>query len=187
MNTVIMRDTASSKQGLLDLIEANFKDRDNLIALQIGSYAGQSAQLFLSTGKFKEIYCVDPWEDGYDKKDPTAKTVEAAQKLFDKRFEKDPRVHKIKGYSPAKVKDLPDEYFDFIYVDGNHQEQVVYQDLEIAITKLKPDGVIAGHDYNPRQKWVEGVSKAVKRFLNRQPQHIFSDTSWSCRKLLIEV
>ena len=33
MNTVIMRDTASSKQGLLDLIEANFKDRDNLIAL----------------------------------------------------------------------------------------------------------------------------------------------------------
>lgn len=181
-----MRKSQDAKRGLLELIAVNFKDRDNLIALEIGSYAGESAQLFLSTGKFEEIYCIDPWEIGYDPDDPTSCTAAKAEKAFDIRFKNEPRIHKIKAYSFDKIDDFSDSFFDFIYVDGNHQEAAVEQDLKMALPKLKQDGVLAGHDYNPRASWVRGVSVAVDRVLQRNPEHVFSDTSWSCRKLLIK-
>ena len=181
-----MRKSQDAKRGLLDLIALNFKDRDNLIALEIGSYAGESAQLCLSTGRFKEIYCIDPWETGYDPNDPTSRTVAEAEKVFDSRFKNEPRIHKIKAYSFDKIDDFSDSSFDFIYVDGNHQEAAVEQDLKMVLPKLKQDGVLAGHDYNPRARWVRGVSVAVDRVLQRKPEHVFPDTSWSCRKSLIK-
>lgn len=179
---VVMRNTDNSRKGLLDLIQTNFKDRDNLIALEIGSYAGESAQLFLSTGKFKEIYCIDPWQSDYDPSDPTSKTVVYAEEVFDRRFKDNPRVHKLKGFSQNLVPTLQNNFFDFIYVDGNHQQQAVIQDLGLVIPKLKSDGILAGHDYNSPVRRVAGVTRAVNRILGQPPQHTFADTSWSNTK-----
>lgn len=43
--------------------------------------------------------------------------------------------------------DYPDESFDFVYVDGNHVFSYVADDLHCWIRKVRPGGIIAGHDY----------------------------------------
>lgn len=59
--------------------------------------------------------------------------------------------------------DFPDNFFDLIYIDGDHSYQSVKQDILLWIGKVKKKGIIAGHDYN----W-SGVEKAVNEiFFNK--------------------
>ena len=184
-NIQAMRRTDKDKLGILNLINKNFLNREGLIVLQIGSFAGESAQLMLSTGKVEQIYCVDPWQNGYDSQDPASRNCSKFQQAFDARFNSDPRVHKIKGFSQDVIGTFQDNFFDLIYVDGNHQQQAVQRDLKLAIPKLKQDGVLAGHDYSAAPQRLVGVIKAVNRVLGRGPEHVFQDTSWSCAKAKI--
>jgi len=43
---------------------------------------------------------------------------------------------------------FPDEYFDFIYIDGDHSYLGVCADLATWQNKVKKGGFIAGHDYD---------------------------------------
>jgi predicted O-methyltransferase YrrM len=54
-----------------------------------------------------------------------------------------------------------DNYFDWIYIDGNHQYEFVKQDLETYLPKIKTGGLIAGDDYGRPGWWQDGVTKAV--------------------------
>ena len=45
-----------------------------------------------------------------------------------------------------------DKRFDFIFLDGDHSSLAVYKEVSIALTLLKPDGVILLHDYYPDAK-----------------------------------
>ena len=51
--------------------------------------------------------------------------------------------------------------FDFIFLDGDHSEQAVYQEIPAALNHLQPNGVILLHDYFPDQKplWLNGSVK----------------------------
>jgi predicted O-methyltransferase YrrM len=51
---------------------------------------------------------------------------------------------------------------DFIFIDANHNEAAVLADLEAWFPKLKPNGLIAGHDY-VRDPY-SSVVKAVNAF-----------------------
>ena len=52
----------------------------------------------------------------------------------------------------------PDNYFDFIFIDGGHDYSNVNSDIQSWLPKLKDTGIIAGHDYQPS---FPGVVKAV--------------------------
>jgi predicted O-methyltransferase YrrM len=43
-----------------------------------------------------------------------------------------------------------DQRFDFIYLDGDHTADSVYEEIALAASRLRPDGIIALHDYSPR-------------------------------------
>jgi predicted O-methyltransferase YrrM len=51
------------------------------------------------------------------------------------------------------------ERFDFIFLDGDHSAQTVYQEIPAALRLLNPDGVILLHDYFPmaRPLWSDGA------------------------------
>ncbi len=60
---------------------------------------------------------------------------------------------------------FPDDYFDWIYVDGDHVYEAVRADLELFDPKVRPGGLIAGDDYGQAGWWKDGVTRAVDEFV----------------------
>jgi len=53
----------------------------------------------------------------------------------------------IKGASLEVAQNFEDNSFDFVYIDASHDYKDVLADLECWYAKVKPGGVLAGHDY----------------------------------------
>lgn len=58
-----------------------------------------------------------------------------------------------------------ENYFDFVYIDGNHLYEFVKQDLELFYSKIKNGGFIVGDDYGVNGWWNDGITKAVNEFV----------------------
>ena len=152
-----------------------------MVMVEVGSFVGDSTEIFARN--FKEVNCVDPWQNGYDDEhDPSSykwpmKQIEAQ---FDECILKVfPNVKKHKMTSAEGAALFEDESLDFVYIDGNHLEEFVELDITSWLPKVKPDGWIGGHDYG--HKWAPGVKPAVDRVVG-EPEARFRETSWIIKK-----
>ncbi len=71
------------------------------------------------------------------------------------------------GDSASLLATMPDQHFDFIYIDGDHSFEGAARDLAQAGRTIKPDGVIVCNDYtiySPLEKSPYGVYRAVNEF-----------------------
>jgi hypothetical protein len=69
---------------------------------------------------------------------------------------------------------------DLIYLDGSHEEEDVYQDLQFYWKVLRPGGVIFGDDWNAY--WY-GVICAVSQFAREHEQKLqIADDKWIMQK-----
>jgi predicted O-methyltransferase YrrM len=152
-----MRD---ENNGLIDLI-ADLPEMDSM--LEVGSFAGESALMFYNSGKFKSITCVDVWEDPHG-----AKRMAYAEESFNKRL--GGKVTKIKAAFTERL-NLPK--FDFIYIDADHNYESVKQDIQLAKKLIKPNGIIAGHDYS---HGFAGLMNAVNEEFKKIVR--YRDSSW---------
>jgi hypothetical protein len=70
---------------------------------------------------------------------------------------------------------VPDRSLDFVYIDANHAEEFVREDLVAWAPKVRSGGCLCGHDYDVSQKakqkhsWIE-VKIAVNAYV--QAHHI---------------
>lgn len=86
------------------------------------------------------------------------------------RFAADQRVRLHRQYSYKAVAGFGEGTFDFAYLDGNHQYEFVLRDLEDFAAKLKPGGLLFGHDFfedSFARAEHYGVIDAVNTFLKR--------------------
>jgi predicted O-methyltransferase YrrM len=65
----------------------------------------------------------------------------------------------LKMTSLEAAKYFNDGEVDFVFIDGAHDYDNVKADIAAWLPKLKPDGILAGHDYCANYP---GVIKAVK-------------------------
>ena len=59
----------------------------------------------------------------------------------------DPEVTLHEIDSAACLEQFPDHYFDWIYIDADHRYQAVRRDADVALRKIKPDGMLVFNDY----------------------------------------
>jgi len=72
------------------------------------------------------------------------------------------RVRFVQGWSDAVAKQFDDESLDLVFLDADHSEEGVGSDLAAWVPKVRPGGIVAGHDYAARHH--PGVKPAVDAF-----------------------
>lgn len=174
---VKMRGKKELVDSLVELIEAT--GMDDIVMVEVGSYAGESASIFCSTGKVKSLTCIDPWKSGYDEKDiASSSDFTQVEEEFGKVIDKYPTIiRKFKGVLADFVDRSPDFRPDLVYIDACHTYEGCKEDIANAL-KLNPK-VISGHDYC--EGW-RGVKKAVDEQFGH-PDRVFGDGSWMVVRL----
>ena len=69
-------------------------------------------------------------------------------------------VHHEFSTSSELIKSFPDNFFDFIYIDGDHSYKGAKSDLINYYAKVRRGGVLAGHDYCCSRKEYENTIHA---------------------------
>lgn len=126
-----------------------FNDLGYTRGAEIGTEKGKYAQVLLERIPGLRLYCIDPWEEylggeGY---------LNVGQGVHDRHHQQTLKrtggynVKIIKDYSANVVDNFGDNSLDFVYIDGNHRLDFVVQDLVLWTPKVKPGGIVSGHDY----------------------------------------
>ena len=119
--------------------------------LEIGAFLGLNLySVWKSYGKHPEskLYCVDPWEDysDYDEYKTEQESNFAKFKHHTKEIPLE-NLTVIRGYSHREIPKFDDDFFDLIYIDGNHDPEYVLEDAVLAFRKLKVGGYLIFDDY----------------------------------------
>jgi len=118
-----------------------------------------------------KMYCVDPWQD-YDEYPEYKKQQDVAWKTFNTNIAKYKIQNKCivnRGFSDKIVPTFEDNFFDIIFVDGNHETEFVYKDGYMAFEKVKSGGFIVFDDYTIF--WPQTVV-GIDRFLEQYKDKI---------------
>ncbi|WKT58333.1 class I SAM-dependent methyltransferase [Candidatus Nitrosotenuis chungbukensis] len=146
---------------------------------EIGVNDGDFSERILEIVMPNKLHLIDPWKfesDEFYDATPYGRENVPSQKMMDEkyenvrnRFKNEIRKDKIiinRGPSEKILSMFEDNYFDWVYIDGNHLYEFVKKDLILCIKKVKDGGIIAGDDYYDGG-WCEGgVKKAVDEFVN---------------------
>ena len=158
--------------------------------LEIGSYMGESTQIFASSGLFRGgIHCLDKWDGApvWEKGDTRATIHDWEEDHIDwsvvkNEFSRNTRFFDVNEILPIRGSSHGDFMsfnrdlrFNFIYIDGDHSYDSVVKDINKSLTLLTEDGIIAGHDYDT-EAWPD-VVKAVDETIGK-PDKVFMDSSW---------
>lgn len=121
--------------------------------LEIGVLHGVNAVRIHQTycsHRDSRIHCVDPWEDYEDY--PEYKNQQKqnySNFLWNIESTGTPDKFVIhQGYSENIVPTFDDNFFDLVFIDGNHETKHVYNDGVMSLSKTKPGGYIVFDDYN---------------------------------------
>lgn len=136
------------------------KNRDPKYGAEIGVKEGRFISYLLA--KFPELtmYAVDPWENqpdgsetyiGWDWQQIYKQYQQSIIRYKD-------RVIELRKYSVEAAKQIEDRSLDFVFIDAQHDFKSVMQDIEIWRPKVKPGGLLSGHDYQPK---FAGLIRAV--------------------------
>jgi len=174
--TINMR---SHENGLIAGLKELINDIPyGLSMVEVGCYAGESTGIFAS--KVSKVFAVDPWidfieTDGFDPNHKIKMCMDGdgVENRFNKVMEEFPNIIKLKGKSADIAVNFPDGSVDFVYIDADHVK--TDEDIKLWLPKIKPFGLIGGHDYNRAD-----VSKAVNEILGA-PHKIYRDSSWAKR------
>jgi hypothetical protein len=118
-----------------------------------------------------KIYCVDPWMD-YDGYPEYKGEQQKGWLTFNKNIRKSVHFEKFivkRGLSENIVPTFDNDFFDLIFVDGNHETKYVYQDGKMSFDKLKSGGYIVFDDYD--NTWPQTM-KGIDMFLNEYASKI---------------
>ena len=142
---------------------------DNAKTLEVGCWKGRSICSVADIIKRKNItaYVIDTFLGSEDERETfhkEAKTVDI-EKIFRENIEafgiaENVVVLRADSRKVWETVEIPDKFFDFVFIDGQHSTDAVEADINHSLPKLKDDGLLAGHDC-VFPFVVEGVRRAI--------------------------
>lgn len=140
------------------------------VTCELGVAAGGFSRLIFDTIRPEKHYMIDAWtiSGRYDES-----TYGIVLGLFARELAEG-TAEILRGPSWQTLAGLPDNSLDFIYIDTSHSYKNTVLELEVARTKIRAGGIIAGHDYKigrfvPEKAFFleYGVIPAVNEFMAR--------------------
>lgn len=136
---------------------------------EIGVWNGGFSGVILDVTTPTELTLIDPWDllsdqnadDWTHKKHEDHAEMNRMFRNVERNYGHFPQVIIRKGFSADVLSSFPDDYFDWIYIDGNHLYEFVRKDVELGFRKVKPGGVIAGDDFFWKRDGRMHVKEAV--------------------------
>jgi len=145
------------------------------VGAEIGVAFGGHACAILDNTEIKRLYCVDPYTlvfpntDGYSLPNGqhfTQKEYEELYLLAERRInrERGPRGELIRETSHAAWAMIRGK-LDFVFIDARHTYEDLYTDIHIWRQRVRPGGIVAGHDYDHPS--YPGIKKAVDEIFGK--------------------
>ena len=140
------------------------QSRPHATGVEVGVWRGDMARKLLEHfPDLQHLYAVDPWRtfDDYDEKKNDTALLDAAFATcveYSLIYTDAGRMTILRETSVEAARHLPDAAFDFVYIDANHSYEHAAQDVRLWLPKVKPGGILAGHDYR-RDRF--GVKRAI--------------------------
>lgn len=141
---------------------------------QLGFKRG--AEIGVADGRYSEILCesipdatiygVDPYRSysGYSDYRREETFVEKYLQVRDKTIDF-PNYVLIVTDSAHAAELFPDNSLDFVFIDANHAYDFVKQDINLWAPKVRPGGIVSGHDYYESRYGKVQVVKAVDEYV----------------------
>ena len=141
------------------------------VIVEVGSYLGLSALLMASAlysrgDVSSRIHCVDTWDGPSEY---VGSRFAESRPIFDVFRENiahsgfGSRIVPLKAPSVEAATRFAPQSIDLVFIDADHSLEGCLSDLEAWYPRLKPGGVLIGHDYRPGNP----VSQAVERFTSK--------------------
>lgn len=171
---------------ILQFSRQNERDLDRILRKvkgmmlgEVGCWTGKSTSIIAMHAKKTgaKVYAID-WFKGSigTETEKVAKTTDVYKAFMTNmsRLGLDPYIAVLKGNSVEVAEKIPNEFFNFLFIDGDHRYKSVKKDIEAYLPKMRADGIISGHDfesldYNDEQTGTEfyqgkhhGLIKAVR-------------------------
>jgi hypothetical protein len=152
-------------------------EHSSRIGVEVGLWKADFAQIMLMEDKLLNWIGVDPYSL-YGKRHRKQKDWDAIhERVLNKMSTFGKRFRLIRSTPYEAVESLPNN-IDFIFIDGNHNYDYVLNDITILERKVKPGGIMAGHDYSTPK---EGVRRAVNEYAEKFNRDLHIDNSFdSC-------
>jgi len=140
----------------LELLASRVPENGTIV--EIGSYLGRSSwALAKSCHPSVKVFCIDVWSDQWEPKSHPPTDGYTLQKFLD-NVKDCPNIETIQSGSTEV--DWPEERkADLIFIDADHRSPQVDNDIEFWCKRVKPNGVLAGHDFDVN-RWPD-VCRAV--------------------------
>jgi hypothetical protein len=150
------------------------------VCAEIGVFRGDFSEQILLHVRPQRLHLIDPWKfepaAAYEKslygrgRTGGQSDLDTIYRSVRERFDHEIQVGTViihRTPSEETAASFADEYFDWVYIDGNHLYEFVMRDLESYYPKVKSGGLIAGDDYGLKGWWDDGVKRAVDEFAQR--------------------
>jgi hypothetical protein len=146
----------------------NVNKDDCVKYLEIGAFKGANAITFAYLYPNSEIHCVDPWLDYNDYPEYKGQQNENYKTFLTNiiHSKKSDKFNIHKDFSFNKLVELQRNYFDVIYIDGNHEPEYVLEDAVLSFRLLKNEGYMIFDDYGWENVHI-GVDAFIKTYKSK--------------------
>lgn len=136
--------------AFVDVIKAHQKP--GMTIAEIGTYDGSTTKAYIDIIKQNEghFYAIDWFKGNENVSGPHAYSDENKTNVYDSFISNINSYLDITtildGKSIDMIPKLPNHSLDICFIDADHRYSNVYKDIELCISKMKPGGLLCGHD-----------------------------------------